>query len=187
MVEANASMATATGEPSPSVPAGNLPWQAIPEFVPGSTDVEDYVARLKFLAKMWPAQHFPMLVTTAATKVRGTAFEKIMLAGDKLSLGNQEALESLVSLLGGDWGKIEVEDKFAFAERALYQTTQLPDESADSYLTRQDVVWTKLLAKGTTLPELQAYVLLRQSRLESSDRKKLIIDGKGQFKMEDIK
>ena len=50
------------------------------------------------------------------------------------------------------------------------------DESSDSYLTRSDVVWTELLSKKVDMSELRAYIVLRNSRLSSEDKKRVIVE-----------
>ena len=53
---------------------GHLPWQQIPKFVPGVTNVDEYVQRLKFLKELWPAEHIHLLGPRAALQVEGSAF-----------------------------------------------------------------------------------------------------------------
>ena len=71
-------------EPNPSV-TPQLPWASIPKFVPGTTNVQEYVQKMKFLAAMWPAEHLSLLAPRAALLVEGTAFRKVArLDPDKL-------------------------------------------------------------------------------------------------------
>ena len=53
--------------------------------------------------------------------------------------------ERLVTILGGQWGKISLEKKYETFEKAIYRCQQRNDESNDSYLARADVLWTELL------------------------------------------
>jgi hypothetical protein len=69
-----------------------------------------------------------------------------------------------------------LEEKYDFFEKALYGTVQKADETNDSYLSRHDVQFEELLAQGTTLEEVRAYVLLRQSQLSAEDRKKIVVE-----------
>ena len=39
-----------------------------------------------------------------------------------------------------------------------------------------DVVWTELIGKKIDMAEIQAYILLRGSRLGSEDKKRVIVD-----------
>ena len=80
--------------------------------------------------------------------------------------------------MGGTWGQVPLEKKFELAERAVFRNSQKGDESADSYLSRCDAVWTELLSKKLSLEELQAYIVLRGSKLSPDDKKRVIVDTK---------
>ena len=76
------------------------PWQSIPKFVPGTTNVQEYVQKLKFLAAMWPAEHLPQLAPRAALLVEGTAFKKVArLDPSKLKVANQSGIALLVDAM----------------------------------------------------------------------------------------
>ena len=64
------------------------------------------------------------------------------------------------------------------AEKALFRSAQNMDESAGSYLSRCDVVWTELLSKKMTIQELQAYIVPRGSKLQPEDKKSVIVESK---------
>ena len=49
----------------------------IPRFIPGTTSVQEYTAKLRFLASMWPSTHLDQLAPGAALMVEGTAFRKV--------------------------------------------------------------------------------------------------------------
>ena len=95
-----------------------------------------------------------------------------------------------MELVRGTWGQIPLEKKFEFAEKALYRGSQKPDKSSESYLSRCDVVWTELLAKQVSLQEMQAYIVLRGSKLSSEDKKRVIVESKakkgGELKMSEV-
>ena len=64
----------------------SLPWNAIPRFVPGTTDVTEYGKNLEFLASIWPKEHLPALAPRIALLCEGTAFKKLArLSPDKLN------------------------------------------------------------------------------------------------------
>ena len=69
-----------------------------------------------------------------------------------------------------------MEKKFELVEKALYRGSQKMDESSDSYLSRTDVVWTELLAKGVDMSEIQSYIILRGSKLNADDKKRVIVE-----------
>ena len=67
-----------------------LPWSSIPKFVPGSTNVQEYVQKLKFLSAMWPEEYLSLLAPRAALLVEGTAFRTVArLSPEKLRVNNQ--------------------------------------------------------------------------------------------------
>ena len=81
-------------------------------------------------------------------------------------------------MVGGTWGQVPLEKKFELAERALFRSIQKADESSDSYLSRCDVIWTELLSRKMSLSELQAYIVLRGSKLPPEDKKRVIVESK---------
>ena len=92
------------------------------------------------------------------------------------SRNEKKSIEKIITILGGQWGQINLEKQYEYAERAIYKCYQKSDESADSYPTRADILWSELKAKGVTLDDLQPYVTLRGSQLSSEDKKKVLID-----------
>ena len=85
---------------------------------------------------------------------------------------DEEALKALIALLGGDWGALELENRYADLEKCIYSLHQIGDESNDSWVARSTVAWSKMLAKGITLEEVQGFVLLRHSTIIGDDKKK---------------
>ena len=69
---------------------------------------------------------------------------------------DKKGVQLLVTLLGGQWGKVNLEKKYDIVERALFRCIQKPDESNDSFLARCDIVWSELLAKQVKLDEIQS-------------------------------
>ncbi|OLP75684.1 hypothetical protein AK812_SmicGene44480 [Symbiodinium microadriaticum] len=164
-----------------------LPWQAIPRFIPGTTDVTEYSGKLKFLAAMWPKEHLALLAPRAALLTEGTAFKKVAkIDAEKLKSSDDSGVRLLVATLGGSWGKTALEEKYDCFEKAIYGTLQKSDESNDSYLARHDVHFEELLMQGTTLEEVRAYILLRQSQLSSEDRKKIVVEMGGTLKYDKV-
>ena len=159
-----------TGGPQP-------PWNSIPKFVPGSTNVQEYVQKLKFLAALWPREHLEQLAPRAALLVEGSAFKKVSrLDPEKLRVKSLNGIALLVDAIGGSWGSTELEERYEFFEKSLYGTIQRSDESHDSYLSRMEANFEELLARETKLEEVQAYVLLRQSTLPPEDKKKILLE-----------
>ena len=167
-------------EPTASGSGSNLtpqpPWQSIPKFVPGSTNVQEYVQKLKFLAAMWPKEHLEQLAPRAALLVEGSAFKKVArLDPNKLKVPNQTGIALLVDAIGGSWGSTELEERYEYFEKSIYGTVQRSDESHDSFLSRMEANFMELISRGTTLEEVQAYILLRQSSLPAEDKKKILL------------
>ena len=159
----------------------HLPWQQIPKFVPGTTNLDDYTQRLKFLKELWPADSIQHLGPRAALQVEGSAFQKISrIAPEKLR--SAEGVQLIVEALGGAWGKTAVEEKFHFFEQAIFQVTQKNDETNDSYLARSDAYFEELLTRKVTIEEIRAYVLLRHSQLAPEDKKRVVVESQGDLK-----
>eukprot|EP00435_Cladocopium_sp_Y103_P012402 s206_g3.t1 len=155
-----------------------VPWNQIPKFIPGETDVKVYARKLEFLRELWPEEALEQLAPRAALLVEGVAFQKVSRM-DPLKLKSKDGVRHLVEALGGQWGRLANEERYDLFERALYATTQKGDESNDSYLARHDVAFEDLLAAKVTIEEVRAYVLVRQSVLQMEDRKKVILDSEG--------
>ncbi|CAE7230274.1 RE1, partial [Symbiodinium sp. CCMP2456] len=175
-------MATTQSTASSSEAPGSfqLPWQAIPKFIPGTTDVTEYSRKLQFLAAMWPKEHLSLLAPRAALMCEGTSFKKVAsLDASKLKANDESGVKLLVSTLGGSWGKTALEEKYDCFEKAIYGTIQKADETNDSYVARHDVHFEELLAGGVTLKEVRAYILLRQSQLTADDRKRIVVEMNG--------
>ena len=163
-----------------SLPASQLPWHQIPSFDPQSTDIQVYARKLQFLRSIWPTEHLSQLAPRAALQVEGVAFQKVArLDGQRLR--SEDGVQFLVEALGGQWGKLASEEKLALFEKAFYQTIQKADEPNDSYLARHDVAFEDLMAQKVTMEEVRAYILLRQSQLPGDDRKRIIMESKGEL------
>ena len=109
---------------------------------------------------------------------KGTAWSQVRQL-DPVKLVNPEAgvtylLEALAS-----WEETSELKTFELFEKALYRVVQKPDEAAHSYTLRMQAAFDDLGEK-TTLKEMQAFVLLRQSCLTNEDKKRVLamVDGK---------
>ena len=142
---------------------------------------------MKFIASIWPKEHLEVLAPRAALLVEGAAFHKVMrISPEKLKTNSVDGVITLVETLGGSWGMTMLEEQYETFERALYGTLQKSDESHDSYVARSEVHFEELLARGTTLEEIRAYVLLRQSTLSPDDRKKIVLDQGGKLRYPEV-
>ncbi len=164
-----------------------LPWNQIPRFIPGTTNVQEYTAKLRFLASMWPSSHLDQLAPRAALMVEGTAFRKVArIPPSKLKVNTTDGVAAIVSAIGGSWGSTELEERYEYFEKALYGTIQRSDESHDSFLSRMEANFVELLARETKLEEVQAYVLLRQSLLSAEDKKKILLEHGGNLRYDPV-
>eukprot|EP00435_Cladocopium_sp_Y103_P014094 s696_g3.t1 len=163
-----------------------VPWNQIPKFVPGETDLRTYTRKLEFLRSLWPKEQLEHLGPRAALAVEGVAFQKVSRL-DPSKLREPDGVSYLVQALGGQWGKLDAEEKYDLFERALYQVVQKQDESHDSYLARHDAAFEDLLGRKVTLEEVRAYILMRQSLLSSDERKKVIMDSQGALTYENAR
>ena len=148
----------------------------VPQFDPAQHDLEQYTQKVELLSSIWPATKMNELITRLILGTSGAAFQKLQLQRSDMMTGDQKGVERLVTILGGQWGKISLEKKYETFEKAIYRCQQRNDESNDSYLARADVLWTELLASKVSLPELQAYAILRGSQLSAEDKKRVILE-----------
>ena len=95
--------------------------------------------------------------TTSSVAGGGIRLQKGGEVGSEQAEGAQPLL---VDAIGGSWGSTELEERYEFFERSIYGTVQRADESHDSYLSRMEASFLELISRGTTLEEVQAYILL---------------------------
>lgn len=148
----------------------------VPRFDPASDDLEQYAHKIEMLSDIWPPSKLNELMTRLILQTTGAAFQKLQLQRKDILTNDKKGVQRLVAILGGHWGRVDLEKKYDIIERALFKCIQKQDESNDSYLARADVLWTELLAKQLELRELRAYIVLRGSQLSPDDRKRVIIE-----------
>ena len=148
----------------------------VPSFVPAVDNVEIWTNKVELLMTAWPTNKIQELATRLVLGCKGTAFQKLQLHRSEVIINDPKGIQRIVELVGGKWGAIPLEKKFELVEKALFRGQQRADETSDSYLSRCDVVWTELISKKIDLKEIQAYILLRGSRLGSDDKKRVIVD-----------
>ena len=148
----------------------------VPAFDPSKDSLEIWTQKVELLVGAWPPAKLSELATRLILGTTGSAFQKLQLHKDELVKNDPKAIKQLVAYLGGQWGKVPLEQRFDAAEKALFRCVQRQDESNDSYLARADVLWSELLAKNMTLAELRAYIVLRGSLLPSEDKKRVLVE-----------
>ena len=122
----------------PVTSTSELPWTAIAKFQPGTTNAQEYVKKMEFLAMMWPAEHLDLLAPRAALLVEGSAFATVSrISPSKLKVKSLDGVKALIKAIGGSWGATDFEERFEYFEKALYGTIQKSDERNDSFISRQ--------------------------------------------------
>ena len=174
-----------SGDSSKAVP--NQLATLVPTFDPSKDDLEQYVQKIEMLSDIWPADKLNELATRLVLNANGAAFQKLQLQKSEIMTNSKAGIQKLVSILGGQWGKVGLERKYESVEKALFRCIQKNDESNDSFLARSDIYWTELLSKKTSLEEIRAYVVLRGSLLSQDDKKRVILEsdasGSGELDM----
>ena len=118
---------------------------------------------------------------------KGSAFQKVVrIPTEKLKVNDQKGVELLVTTLGGVWGKTTLEDKYEKFERAIYGVSQRSDESNESYVARHEILFEDVVAQGANLTDMRAYILLRNSALSPDDKKRVVIESKGNLKYDTV-
>ena len=159
--------------------AGHVPNQLailVPTFDPAVDNAEIWTNKVELLLLTWPPTKIQELATRLVLGCKGTAFQKLQLHRDEILVNDTKGIQKIVELVGGKWGAVPLEKKFEIVEKALFRGAQKSDETSDSYLSRCDVIWTELVNKKIDIKEIQAYILLRGSRLSSDDKKRVLVE-----------
>ena len=168
----SASTSPAEGGTSSSEDRTSSLWSLLPSFDPASDDPREYVDKVKFLHSICPPRDKPMLAPRLAMLMKGTAWAQ-MKALDASKLSDPEG--GIKVLLGAisAWEEAEELQTYEKCERALFRVTQKADETTMSYVNRINVAFGDLSA-NTTVADLKAFILLRQSSLSAEDKRKVI-------------
>ena len=145
-------------------------------FDPATDSVEQWTQKIELLTQVWPEGRLGELATRKILNCKGSAFAKLQLRQKELLGGTLECISKIVELVGGQFGRVNLERKFDIVEKALFRCSQKVDESSDSYLARAAVLWTKLLMKKVNMTEVQAYITLRGSKLSMEDKKRVLVE-----------
>ena len=150
--------------------------QLVPSFDPAVDTVEGWSQRIELLLHAWPEQKLKELGTRIILGTKGSAFQKLQLRQEEVLTGTKEGIKRAVEIVGGQFGQVELERKYEIVEKALFRCQQKQDETSDSYLARADVAWTEVLMKKIQMQELQAYIVMRGSRLSPDDKKRVLVE-----------
>ena len=121
----------------------------VPTFDPSVDNVEIWTNKVELLVLTWPSNKILEKATRLVLGCKGTAFQKLQLHRSEVLCA--KGIQKIVELVGGKWGAVPLEKKFNTVEKALYRGSQKSDESSDSYLSRNDVIWTELISKKIDL------------------------------------
>ena len=113
----------------------------VPSFDPSKDDIEDYTTKVELLLEAWPSDKYMELATRLILNTSGTAFKKLQLHRTDLLKGTRSSIEKLVSILGGQWGRVNVEKRYEIAEKPCF--------AANSEWTRVlTVTWHEQMSYG---------------------------------------
>ena len=148
----------------------------VPSFDPSVDSVETWASKIELLTKAWPSGKLLELATRIVLNCKGTAYQKLQPHAQEVLVNDQKGIKRIVELVGGAWGQVPLEKTYELIEKAFFRCSQKADELSDSYLSRCDVIWSDLLMRGIDMKQVQAYVILRGSRLTSDDKKRVIVE-----------
>eukprot|EP00435_Cladocopium_sp_Y103_P024627 s655_g6.t1 len=103
---------------------GQVPTQLtylVPQFDPSQHDLEQYSQKVEMLSEIWPAGKINELITRLILNTSGVAFQKLQLQRSELLTGDKKGVAKLITILGGQWGKVSLEKKYETFERAELQ------------------------------------------------------------------
>ena len=163
--------------------AGQGLWSLLPSFDPSVDNAKDYSDKVKFLWGICPAKDRPMLAPRLALLCKGTAWSQVKSI-DPTKLTEAEGYKVLLGALS-TWEESAELQTYDLFEKAFYKTLQKQDETTMSYVNRINVAFTEV-GEDTTVKQVRAFVLLRQSGLSAEDKKRVIAmaDGYDPTKME---
>ena len=149
----------------------------VPTFDPSKDDMQTYKQKVEIVLGAWPKSRITELTTRLILKTSGSALiQTLQIHHAELMDNDPKSMTKLIELLGGQWGRIGLEQQYQDIENALYYTTQKVDESHGSFLARAEVLWSKALARKLSIADLQAFVTLRGSLLSPDEEKRVILD-----------
>ena len=147
-------------------------WTVLPSFDPSEDNVREYVAKVRLLHGICPKRDRPMLAPRLAMLCRGTAWHQVRGVKPELLMDPENGVSHLLQALA-TWEESSELKTFELFERALYKTVQKADESTASFVNRLMVSFDDV-GGDTTLKSVKAFVLLKQSNLNSEDKKKIL-------------
>ena len=177
MPEPGSTAETGTGETGSTANVSSQLAYLVPTFDAAKDDMLIYQQKVELVTAAWPKDKYIELVTRLILNCQGSAFQKLQLHQAELLTNDVTSVQKLITILGGNWGRIPLEKQFDDAEQALFHCQQRADESNDAYLARSDILWSRLLSRKMSIEDLQAFIVLRGSTLGPDDKKRVILEG----------
>lgn len=153
-------------------------WSLLPSFDPSTDSAREYIEKVKFIDGICPKKDRAMLAPRLAMLCRGTAWGQVKSLPSASLVDETNGVKNLLAALS-TWEESSEMRTFELFERAIYKTTQRPDESSLSFVNRLQVAFNEL--GSTTIDEMRAFLLLRQSALTSEDKKKVLTMTQGKM------
>eukprot|EP00435_Cladocopium_sp_Y103_P025468 s968_g6.t1 len=164
-------MSTKTGAASSDENKNNL-WNLLPSFDPSVDDIREYAQKIRFLHGVCPQGQRGMLAPRLAMLCKGTAWNQVRSIPAAKLTDAENGVSSLLEALSS-WEESEEMVTFEKFERALHKVLQKNDESTMSYTNRLNVAFDDL-GENVKVQDVKAFILLRQSCLNSEDKKKVL-------------
>ena len=120
MPESSASATLDVGTAS----SGNQLAALIPTFDPAVDNVEQWSQKIELLTQVWPESRLSELATRIILNCRGSAFAKLQLKQKELLGGTIDCISQIVSIVGGQFGQVSLEQKFDIVEKAIFRCSE---------------------------------------------------------------
>ena len=93
----------------------------VPTFDPSKDDVQVFSQKVNLLLNAWPEGKYTELATRLILGCAGTAFNKLQIHQAEITKNEKKSIQKIIELLGGQWGQINLEKRYEYAERALFR------------------------------------------------------------------
>ena len=159
-------------------------WNQLPSFDPTVDDIREFTQKARFLHGVFPEKDRPNLAPRLAMLCRGTAWSQVRRLDPKTLTDSEKGVEYLLEALAS-WEETTEMRTFELFEKAIYKVNQKNDEATNSYVLRLQAAFDDLGDK-TSLKEMQAFILLRQSSLSVEDKKKVLSMTNGNLQVKTV-
>eukprot|EP00434_Breviolum_minutum_P008876 symbB.v1.2.007827.t1/scaffold463.1/size291460/8 len=183
-------MAPKTAEQSSTTAAGstdekgNNIWTLLPSFDPSEDDIREYTDKVRFLEAICPTKDKGMLAPRLAMLCKGTAWGQVKALSPADLTNPTTGVKSLLQALSS-WEEAAELKTFEQFEKAIYKVVQRNDEATNSFVNRLEVAFHEI-GEETTLKQVKAFIMLRQSALSPEDKRKIISMVNGDFETKKV-